>query len=30
MLSYGAGPDPYFAILKQWREEGGLAGLSLG
>ncbi|RAN40444.1 NAD(P)/FAD-dependent oxidoreductase [Hyphomonas sp. GM-8P] len=29
-LSYGAGPDPYFAILKQWREEGELAGLSLG
>ena len=28
--SYGAGPDPYFAILKGWREAGELAGLSLG
>ena len=28
-LSYGAGPDPYFAILKKWREEGELAGLAL-
>jgi cyclohexanone monooxygenase len=27
--SYGAGPDPYFAILKSWREEGELAGLAL-
>ena len=27
--SYGAGPDPYFAILKAWREEGELAGLAL-
>ena len=29
-LSYGAGPNPYFAILKDWREAGELAGLSLG
>jgi cyclohexanone monooxygenase len=27
--SYGAGPDPYFAILKGWRDAGELAGLSL-
>ncbi len=27
--SYGEGPNAYFRILKKWREDGGLEGLSL-
>jgi len=26
---YGGGPNAYFAIIKQWREDGGMAGLDL-
>ena len=28
--SYGAGSDAFFAKIKQWREEGSMAGLELG
>ncbi len=27
--SYGEGPNPYFRILKAWREDGGMPGLEL-
>ena len=27
---YGKGPNPYFAKMKAWREEGAMAGLELG
>lgn len=28
--SYGAGPDAFFAKIKQWRDEGTMEGLDLG
>lgn len=28
--SYGAGPDAFFAKIKQWRDEGTMEGLELG
>jgi cyclohexanone monooxygenase len=28
--SYGAGPDAFFAKIKQWRDEGSMQGLDLG
>jgi len=28
--SYGAGPNAFFARIKQWRDEGTMAGLDLG
>jgi hypothetical protein len=27
---YGGGPNAYFAILKKWREDGGMDGIELG
>ena len=28
--SYGKGPNPYFAKMKAWREDGKLEGLTIG